>query len=362
MKPTVLPTLLAVTLLAGCASSARLYDERTSPSHARYVQAAGAFCPTSSHVRAEDPGACPLHVHVEYVRAPVGAPAAKPDDPLLVLVPGVMSDRFSWRFLWPLLARRYDLLLIDLPGQGLSDKPPESIAPDAYSPAWLGRHVLRAVRTWQMRRGDTRRVVLVGHSLGSTALLRAMADPGSYSGVADLIHRVDCVVTVAVAELGMKRVNEVFEDLEGLSTFEVEAGSALGMVQQRVREGIPKSVVAPEHAFCAEADRLQGIVQDPCTRRAAQSMLRRFRPVDRCRRPLWDRIAELETEYRNVTKPILILWGAQDTTLDPRSCARIAAQFPDARCELVPSTRHSPHQERPEHVASRIVAFIEGPR
>ena len=50
---------------------------------------------------------------------------ASPDKPPLLLIHGYPTASFDWHPLWRDLAQRYSLYALDLPGFGLSDKPPD---------------------------------------------------------------------------------------------------------------------------------------------------------------------------------------------------------------------------------------------
>ncbi len=77
------------------------------------------------------------------------------EGPPVVLVHGLMDSHRTWREVWPRL-RSHRLLLIDLPGHGLSGRPD---AP--YTPDWNATQLLRWFDHLGLDRFD-----LVGHSYG----------------------------------------------------------------------------------------------------------------------------------------------------------------------------------------------------
>lgn len=79
-------------------------------------------------------------------------------EPALVLIHGWCGDHTLWRFNTPELAKKYKLVLVDMPGHGLSDKPKVD-----YSFDFLAGGVAAAIKA-----SGVKKPVLVGHSLGAT--------------------------------------------------------------------------------------------------------------------------------------------------------------------------------------------------
>jgi pimeloyl-ACP methyl ester carboxylesterase len=92
--------------------------------------------------------------------------------PALVLVHGLMTSSYSWRFVLEPLARRYRVLVPDLIGSGATDKPVDLV----YS---VG-NVARFLAAW-VKAVTKEPVYLVGNSLGGLYAVRALLD-GSAQG------------------------------------------------------------------------------------------------------------------------------------------------------------------------------------
>ena len=67
-----------------------------------------------------------------------------------------------------------------------------------------------------------------------------------------------------------------------------------------------------------------------------------------------DRWAEF---HRQLTMPVLLVWGAADETFPLPLARRMAEQFPDATVRAVDGARLFVHEERPDVVAAEIVRF-----
>jgi pimeloyl-ACP methyl ester carboxylesterase len=92
------------------------------------------------------------------------------DGPPLVLVHGLMTSSYSWRFVLEPLAKRYRVLVPDLIGSGATDKPLDMV----YSVANVARFLAAYVRAVSREP-----VYLVGNSLGGLYAVRALLDEGA---------------------------------------------------------------------------------------------------------------------------------------------------------------------------------------
>jgi pimeloyl-ACP methyl ester carboxylesterase len=106
-------------------------------------------------------------VAVAYTDIPGSAPA-------VVLLHGWNCDRTFWRFQVPALSGKYRVLLLDLPGFGVSAKPAVAYTPELFTAAVLG--VMDAAKV--------EKAVMVGHSMGFiVAREMARRHPGRVLGL-----------------------------------------------------------------------------------------------------------------------------------------------------------------------------------
>lgn len=98
--------------------------------------------------------------------------------PPLLLIHGLMTTSYSWRYLLEPLGARYTLYMPDLPGNGDSDRPQDrAYHPEALA-AWLGA-VQRALG---IRGGP-----VIGNSMGGYLAMRlALRDPAAMSRLVNL--------------------------------------------------------------------------------------------------------------------------------------------------------------------------------
>ncbi len=102
--------------------------------------------------------------HARRVKVRHKAPGKGPP---LVLVHGLMTSSYSWRFVMEPLAEHYRVLMPDLVGAGATDKPIDLV----YSVANVARFLAAYVRAV-----TAEPVYLVGNSLGGLCSVRALLD------------------------------------------------------------------------------------------------------------------------------------------------------------------------------------------
>lgn len=99
------------------------------------------------------------------------------EGPPLLLVHGLMTAGYSFRYLLDLLGSRYRLLMPDLPGAGHSDHPDVYMGPDV-----LARSVLAMMDTLGIRGAP-----VIGNSMGGYLCMRAaLLDPSAIGRLIDL--------------------------------------------------------------------------------------------------------------------------------------------------------------------------------
>jgi pimeloyl-ACP methyl ester carboxylesterase len=68
---------------------------------------------------------------------------------------------------------------------------------------------------------------------------------------------------------------------------------------------------------------------------------------------------QLKRWLRRITRPTLVLWGANDGIVSPSYGRAYSALIPGARFELIAEAGHHPEIEQPEIFVDRLTAFLE---
>ena len=63
--------------------------------------------------------------------------------------------------------------------------------------------------------------------------------------------------------------------------------------------------------------------------------------------------------YKAFDKPVLVIWGREDTITPLAQGEAIAAAFPSADLQVIDRVNHIPHIEKPDEVVRRVAAFLK---
>jgi pimeloyl-ACP methyl ester carboxylesterase len=250
--------------------------------------------------------------------------------PALLLLHGLLGYSFSWRYALPYLAGQSTVHAVDMLGVGFSDRP-----------------------------------------RGLDGCLRASAER--------LLRFLDAVNVDAC-------------DLLGTSHGGAVAMMAAALAPDRIRRLV---LVAPVNPWSAQGRRMAGLLSSrwvsPAFLRVAPHLrfthgyfLRRLYG-DRSRiRPgtlagysapfslpgafehelgilrTWSQdLADLKSVLPRIAKiPTLLIWGAADAAVDPRSATRLGQHFHDCRVLMLPGVGHLPYEEVPEEFNHAVAEFL----
>ena len=327
-----------------------LADELQVEPYRSLLQSLGRQNPRREMIGTGDPTSPTARISTEEIGARRGE--------VLVFVHGVFADRTMWRFVAGALAPRHNLLLIDLPGCGDSDKPHPTKRPESiYSPQPLARRILQVLRAHLRTREDAPRIRLIAHSLGGAIAIRMFACPELRREFQDVIDRIDAMVLLAPLDVAIEKEHPTLTQLLGLRGVHIWSARGLG----KLRKGVAKSLIDSrgegEVIFQREADHKTGVLTDAPSRRAMQAML--YHAVPRLRgRPVWREIDQVVARYPQVTPRTLVIWGEHDEVLPLSMGYKLVAQLPDARLTAIPKGGHSLVLERPELIAQLAHEFF----
>jgi pimeloyl-ACP methyl ester carboxylesterase len=244
--------------------------------------------------------------------------------PPLVLVHDYLSSHVAWDDVLPRLARRFRVVVPDLPGFGDSEKPP----PGRYRYDFDGfsESLVDLLAALHMPR-----VSLCGHAMGGAVALTVAA---THPHVVDRLVLVNPLVYPprpdALSRIaGLPVLGPlVFKQLYGRSLFRARfAGSAV-----------------------ARRERLFEIFDVPAAREAAWATMCSMLDT----RPL-------TASVPRVSAPTLIAWGRANRAAPVEQGRRLARELRGSRFEVF-DCGMSPAEEVPEAFASSVTAFLTGDR
>lgn len=254
------------------------------------------------------------------------------EGPTLVLLHGLGASTFTWRHIVPALARNHRVIAVDLKGFGRSDKPQDQHYSAADQAALVAAFI---------RKRELFDVTLIGHSFGGTvALLTALnlnREP----------NRIDRLVVIDAPALkqNFSGVAELIRT-PGLpyaamttTTPELIARLLLGYVRapgRDVSEADIKGYAKPfydngsYHAFVATAR----AILDANKRR-------------------------METRYRAIKQPTLLVWCRRDRIVPLATGRRLRRILPNAKLAILKRCNHLPQDEVPKALLAKLQSFLE---
>ena len=258
-----------------------------------------------------------------------------PGLPAILLVHGIAGRAENWDPILPALARDHTVIAPDLPGHGISGKPPGDYSIGALA---------SAMRDLLVYLGHERATV-IGHSLGGgVAMQYAYMFP----------ERCERLVLISSGGLGQD-VSLILRAaaLPGADLFLTVTAGAAGKVGAPIGKALAAVGLRP-NADVAEVARGFASLADAETRMAFLSTLRSVIGTSGQRVDASNRL------YLAAEMPTLIVWGADDPIIPAAHGERAHEAMPGSRLKVFPGAGHMPHFDDPMGVADALLEFVEG--
>jgi len=257
--------------------------------------------------------------------------------PPLLLMHGLMTTSYSWRYVIEPLGEHYRLFMPDLPGCGRSEvAPPGAYGADAIA-AWIG-DLQRAL--------GIEGCPAVGNSMGGYLCMRhALAQLGAFSRLVnlhspafpdaklDLLSALMKLPGTRALAAWLARRDPLRWAHRNVHYFD----EALKSLEEAHAYGDPLASPEGARAFaCYLAETM------------AAADLRAFT------RELGERFAA----RRAFPVPLLLLYADRDPLVSPRNGARLHALLPGAELSWIEASSHFAHVDTPEQVVARVLPFL----
>jgi magnesium chelatase accessory protein len=244
---------------------------------------------------------------------------------VVLLVHGTGASTHSWRAMFPLLAERFDVVAMDLPGHAFSSPLPiESMTMRGLSKALAGLlSVLEAEPT-----------IVVGHSAGAAILARMLID--GRAGAQMLVSINGALLPFrGMAGQIFSPAAKLFARL-GFWPDWIAHRARRTDVAGRLIAGMGSKLDASGNELYTRLARSPGHVE------AALRMMAG-----------WD-LAALERDLPTLRVPLLLIVGGRDRAIAPADAARVHALVRDSAVVELADGGHLVHEELPRETAALI--------
>jgi len=246
----------------------------------------------------------------------------------VLALPGLLTPRTSLEPIARILAERFRVVAVDLPGFGDSEKPPPSKYP--YSLAAFCEGLADLFGALSLPRAH-----LLGHGFGGTVALHFTAEHP------ELIERLCLIAPMGDLTDRPLRQALLLPVVGGLVFRQLASRTLFRTVYKGWVNG-----QAPLSAL----DEYYESMTPPAARAALLATLRNGTGAQ-----------TLIADLRRVRAQSLFIWGANDKVFPVTEGRAISREMPHAGFEVLP-LGHAPHEEAPERVAAIVQRFFDGRR
>ncbi len=276
-------------------------------------------------------------VHVLHVTAASRAGSVSPDQngrETLVLLHGFPTSCWDWHAIEPALSSKFDLLMMDYPGFGLSDKPTRR----SYSLIRQFDAVNAVLRAKQIERCR-----VLCHDMGNTVLCEWLFALQEGRGVPE-ITRIDMLNGGVYMDLHRPLFTQRLLRTPGLGEIAARLSSRAVFNRQ-----YPKVYARPDQFDAVHYDGQWALMTHHHGRRVwaktAIYMRERVRYIDR-----W------QGSLHTADIPVRLIWGRLDPIAVAAIAERLQSSLRNSRLYWLDGCGHYPQLEQPEAVAEIILA------
>jgi len=247
------------------------------------------------------------------------------DGPPVVVVHGTPWSSFNFRLIIEALSQDFTVHYYDLIGYGQSDKSPGDVS------LGIQNQVLdRLLDHWQLDSPS-----IIGHDFGGATVLRTHLINGRD------FDKIVLIDPVAVAPWG--------------SSFFQHVGSheaAFACVPDYIHEAIVRAYVKTAAFKPINDATLESIVR-PWTEPDGKGAF--YRQMAQANSGYTDEVQPL---YARISRPVLILWGREDTWIPLERGEALRDMIPGSSFHVIPDAGHLVIEEQPDQLMKKIHPFI----
>lgn len=245
----------------------------------------------------------------------------------LVMIHGFADSTYCWHEnIHVLKEAGYRLIIVDQPGLGRSDIPPE---PYEYSIENQAKAVVKLTEYLRMRKFN-----IMGHSMGGGIALYIMVNhPGR-------IQKAVLIDPVCFHPESFKVMS-----LPGMEYFSSKLGG-----RWAVRTGLEDAFYDGDKVDDALVDEYSRPISKPGYYKVLISLEKQFFS------PGFEKMTQ---SYGQIQQPVLIVWGDNDTWMALKFGTRLRDEISGSILSVIKDCGHNPHQECKDKVNPLMVEFLK---
>lgn len=250
-------------------------------------------------------------------------------DVTLLFIHGYGANLGVWRYVLSYFDERFHVVALDLKGFGKSSKPRD----DEYSLASQAEIVVRFIKQKKLKN-----VVLVGNSMGGGVALLTYFELGS-----DWIRAL-----VLVDSVGFPQPTPFFIKylripiIGGLITKLLPSKFMVKRVLRLCyfdKEKVTKELIE--------------LYAAPLKEKNAKYVL-----IQTARQIVPENMTDLIQQYKDITVPVLIIWGAEDEVIPLKNAYLFNNAINNSELKIIPSCGHMPQEEKPDYFNRLLQDFL----
>ena len=247
------------------------------------------------------------------------------EGPPVVVVHGTPWSSFNLRYLINALSKDFKVYYYDLIGYGQSDKSPGDVS------LGIQNEVLdHLLKHWQLEKP-----AIIGHDFGGATVLRTHLISGRD------FDKIVLIDPVAVSPWG----SPFFQHIKAHE-------DAFAGVPDYIHEAIVRAYVKTA-AFKPIDDATLDAIVLPWIEPDGKAAF--YRQMAQANSGYTDEIQPL---YARISKPVLILWGREDTWIPLERGEALHAMIPGSVLQVIPDAGHLVIEEQPDQLVKKIIPFL----